>query len=77
MNSSSGDSRTTAVAGAPSVAEGQSRCRFCGAGLRDVFVDLGAQPLANAYLTEADLRRPEPFYPLRLLVCAACFLVQA
>lgn len=76
MNSSSGDSRTTAVAGAPSVAEGQSRCRFCGAGLRDVFVDLGAQPLANAYLTEADLRRPEPFYPLRLLVCAACFLVQ-
>lgn len=76
MNSSSGDSHATAVAGPPSVAAGQSRCRFCGAGLRDVVVDLGAQPLANAYLTEADLRRPEPFYPLRLLVCAACFLVQ-
>jgi len=34
------------------------------------------QPLANAYPAAADLRRPEPFYPLRLLVCAECFLVQ-
>ncbi len=34
------------------------------------------QPLANAYLTAADLKRPEPFYPLRLLVCEECFLVQ-
>ncbi len=76
MNTSSGDSRTTVAPGAPPVAEGQSRCRFCGAGLRHLFVDLGTQPLANAYLTDADLKRPEPFYPLRLLVCAECFLVQ-
>ncbi len=41
-----------------------------------MFVDLGMQPLANAYLTAADLKRPEPFYPLRLLVCEECFLVQ-
>jgi SAM-dependent methyltransferase len=76
MSSSSGDSRATVIPVAPAAVVGQSRCRFCGAGLRHLFVDLGMQPLANAYLTEADLRRPEPFYPLRLFVCAECFLVQ-
>ncbi len=52
------------------------RCRFCGAGLRTTFVDLGAQPLANAYLSEGDLGRMEPFYPLHLYVCEECLLVQ-
>jgi len=51
-------------------------CRSCGAPLRHVFVDLGAQPLANSYLEPADLRRPEPFYPLCVFVCGECFLVQ-
>ncbi|HEX5718388.1 MAG TPA: class I SAM-dependent methyltransferase [Thermoanaerobaculia bacterium] len=51
-------------------------CRFCGALLRHVFVDLGSQPLANSYLEPGDLRRPEPFYPLCVYVCGECFLVQ-
>jgi C-methyltransferase C-terminal domain/Methyltransferase domain/Putative zinc binding domain len=33
-------------------------------------------PLANALLTEADLSRPEPKYPLDLAVCSLCSLVQ-
>jgi hypothetical protein len=51
-------------------------CRFCGARLGHVFVDLGAQPLANSYLEPEHLRRPEPFYPLCVYVCGECFLVQ-
>lgn len=41
-----------------------------------MFVDLGFAPLANAYLSEADLNRPERSYPLRLYVCRQCWLVQ-
>lgn len=33
-------------------------------------------PLANSYLTEADLNRGEVFYPLHAYVCLNCFLVQ-
>src|ERR1700691_5699543 len=51
-------------------------CRFCGAVLRDLFVDLGSSPLANAYLSPALLSAMEPYYPLRALVCSRCFLVQ-
>ena len=51
-------------------------CRFCGAPLGHVFVDLGAQPLANSYLEPEALRRPEPFYPLCVYVCGECLLVQ-
>ena len=76
MSASSGDNRTATAPVIPSREAGGSRCRFCGAALREVFVDLGMQPIANAYLTAADLTRAEPFYPLRLLVCTQCFLVQ-
>jgi SAM-dependent methyltransferase len=51
-------------------------CRFCGAPLRETFVDLGMSPLSNAYLTADKLRRMEPFYPLHVWVCGQCFLVQ-
>jgi len=52
------------------------KCRHCGKPLKHVFVDLGFAPPSNAYLEAADLRRPEIYYPLRVLVCAACWLVQ-
>jgi 2-polyprenyl-3-methyl-5-hydroxy-6-metoxy-1,4-benzoquinol methylase len=39
-------------------------------------VDLGFSPPSNAYLTEAQLNEPETFYPLRIMVCEKCFLVQ-
>ncbi len=51
-------------------------CRHCGEPLRDVFIDLGHQPPSNAYLTAADLHRPEITLPLRAFVCGACRLVQ-
>jgi 2-polyprenyl-3-methyl-5-hydroxy-6-metoxy-1,4-benzoquinol methylase len=44
--------------------------------LSDVFLDLGAAPPSNAYLTGAALHSPEINYPLRLFVCGACRLVQ-
>ena len=55
-----------------------SFCRFCRAPLSRVFLDLGLQPLANSYLTPEQLvAGDEPVFPLRTLVCDACFLVQA
>ena len=51
-------------------------CRFCGSALTRSFVDLGATPPANAYLREADLAKPETWYPLHAYVCERCFLVQ-
>ncbi len=51
-------------------------CRFCGAPLSEVFVDLGASPLANSYLEPEDLGRAEAFYPLAVYTCGECLLVQ-
>jgi len=56
--------------------ERHSGCRFCGAELRQVFLDLGLSPLANAYLKQEDLQREEQRFPLRVYVCGECFLVQ-
>lgn len=53
-----------------------SACRSCsGLGLEPI-LDLGALPLANALLAEADLGKPEARYPLELHFCPACALVQ-
>src|ERR1700757_3010799 len=51
-------------------------CRFCGAGLRHTFVDLGMSPPCEAILERAQLNRMETFYPLHVFVCDQCFLVQ-
>jgi hypothetical protein len=51
-------------------------CRHCGAPVSLPFLDLGSAPLSNGFLTAEQLRRPEVWYPLRLLVCTACWLVQ-
>jgi SAM-dependent methyltransferase len=51
-------------------------CRHCGAALRLPFLDLGSAPPSNAYLSPAALRAPETWFPLRLLVCETCWLVQ-
>jgi SAM-dependent methyltransferase len=42
-----------------------------------VLVDLGVAPPSNAYLTKLALKRPEKYFPLRVLVCESCWLVQA
>jgi hypothetical protein len=51
-------------------------CRFCGTPLRHTFVDLGSSPLCQTQILPADLDKMEPFYPLHVFVCHACFLVQ-
>lgn len=52
------------------------KCRHCGAPLTHTFLDLGFAPPSNAYLTEADLSKPEKYYPLKVKVCDQCWLVQ-
>ena len=51
-------------------------CRLCGAGLEHTFVDLGMSPLCESYLAPGQLDAMEPYFPLRVLVCGTCFLVQ-
>jgi SAM-dependent methyltransferase len=51
-------------------------CRLCGAILTQTFLDLGFAPPSNAYLTTADLAKPERYYPLKIRVCDQCWLVQ-
>jgi SAM-dependent methyltransferase len=51
-------------------------CRHCGLSLTHTFVDLGFAPPSNAYLNAEDLSCPEMHYPLRVKVCARCWLVQ-
>jgi len=52
------------------------KCRHCQSGLTLPLVDLGSAPPSNAYLTSETLRAPEKFFPLRVLVCTECWLVQ-
>ncbi len=52
------------------------KCRHCGNLLTNVFLDLGFAPPSNAYLSEAALRAPETYFPLKLFVCDQCGLVQ-
>jgi hypothetical protein len=53
------------------------KCRHCGSDVSHVVVDLGVAPPSNAYLTKLALKRPEKYFPLRVLVCEQCWLVQA
>jgi SAM-dependent methyltransferase len=52
------------------------RCRHCHCHLEQSFVDLGSAPPSNAYLTEKSLGAPEIWFPLKVMVCSACWLVQ-
>jgi hypothetical protein len=52
------------------------KCRHCGTPLEHTFLDLGSAPPSNAYLSKADLSRPEKYYPLKIKVCDRCWLVQ-
>ena len=52
------------------------KCRHCSASLKVPFVDLASAPPSNAYLTADALKRVEAWYPLRVLVCTECWLVQ-
>jgi 2-polyprenyl-3-methyl-5-hydroxy-6-metoxy-1,4-benzoquinol methylase len=51
-------------------------CRHCKSRVTLPFADLGSAPPSNAFLTEQALKAPEKWYPLRVLVCEQCWLVQ-
>ncbi|MCE3226595.1 MAG: class SAM-dependent methyltransferase [Bacteroidetes bacterium] len=52
------------------------KCRFCKHPVNLEFTDLVNSPPSNSYLTKEQLNEPENFYPLRVLVCEKCYLVQ-
>jgi hypothetical protein len=54
----------------------QMNCRHCKTKLTLPLIDLGSAPPSNAYLTEQTLHAPEKWYPLRIMVCNKCWLVQ-
>lgn len=52
------------------------KCRHCASPVSLSLADLGTAPPSNAYLNASDLHAPERWYPLRVLVCTECWLVQ-
>ena len=52
------------------------KCRHCIESLTNTFIDLGFAPPSNAYLENKDLQRPEKYFPLKVMVCDKCWLVQ-
>lgn len=51
-------------------------CRHCSTELTNEFADLGFSPPSNSFLKKDQLNAPETFYPLKIMVCGKCFLVQ-
>jgi novobiocin biosynthesis protein NovU/D-mycarose 3-C-methyltransferase len=52
------------------------RCRICGSRVLDRFLDLGETPLANAFVAPERPGDPEARFPLEVLRCGSCGLVQ-
>lgn len=55
---------------------GKRLCRICHAPLTTTFADLGMSPLCESFLSGDQLDQMEPYFPLHVLVCDQCFLVQ-
>src|SRR5262245_28409879 len=73
------ESRTaaTSVSDTADIAKSASGvCRLCGARLAHTLVDLGKSPLCETFLDARQIDQMEPFYPLHVLVCDQCWLVQ-
>jgi 2-polyprenyl-3-methyl-5-hydroxy-6-metoxy-1,4-benzoquinol methylase len=51
-------------------------CRLCGSDLSHTFVNLGKSPLCETFLDAAEIDQMEPFFPLHVMVCDQCWLVQ-
>jgi SAM-dependent methyltransferase len=54
----------------------RTTCRSCGASELKPILSLGSTPLANALRTKEQLSLPEPRFPLSLVFCGGCSLVQ-
>ncbi len=53
------------------------KCRHCKSEVSLPLIDLGSAPPSNAYLSKVALYKPEKWFPLRVLICEKCWLVQA
>ncbi|MDP1719260.1 MAG: class I SAM-dependent methyltransferase [bacterium] len=53
-----------------------TQCRECGSAGLAKFLDLGAQPPANSFLTKAELAQPEAKFPLEAYFCRSCNAAQ-
>jgi len=53
-----------------------ARCRSCGGTDLSVFLSLGDLPLSDGFLSQRQLARQEPRYPLDVAFCPDCALVQ-
>lgn len=53
-----------------------TNCRSCGAGSLAMVLSLGKTPLANALPTKEELATPEETFPLDLVFCGKCSLLQ-
>lgn len=58
------------------MARGSRKCRFCHAALGEPFLDLGKQPLANAFVKPENDSKKEFTCPLRVFFCEQCHLAQ-
>jgi len=52
------------------------KCRHCKTELTSTFIDLGSSPPSNSYISKDALKLPEQWYPLKVMVCDSCWLVQ-
>jgi C-methyltransferase-like protein/putative zinc binding protein/methyltransferase family protein len=51
-------------------------CRSCGSSSLHLILDLGLQPLANALVEPSNVGQPEDKFPLEVIFCESCSLVQ-
>lgn len=52
------------------------KCRHCNSELKVPLIDLGVTAPSNSYLENKQLIKDEKVYPLKVLVCSKCWLVQ-
>ena len=52
------------------------KCRHCGNEIKLVMADLGTAPPSNAYVSSEKQAHYELWYPLKVVVCDQCWLVQ-
>jgi len=51
-------------------------CRHCNTKLLFSFIDLNSAPPSNSFLSKKNMNKAEKWYPLHVMVCSSCWLVQ-
>ncbi len=54
----------------------KNECRICSSQDLELILDLGEQPLANAFIKKENLEKDENKFPLKLYLCKNCYLLQ-